>query len=61
MATSNKYAGLIMNYQTQRRNEHLTTNYSHALLTITEIEMALLSVDENAPNQRLQAHSVNES
>ena len=61
MATSNKYAGLILNYQTQRRNEHLTINYSHALLTITEIEMALLSVDENAPNQRLQAHSVNES
>ena len=53
-----KYAPLVLSYQNQRRNEELTTGYSFAKLTLTEIESALLSIDEHT-SKRYQAHQVN--
>ena len=55
---STLYASSILNFQTQRRNEELAAGYSHAALTLSEIEMSLLSLDENNGG-RHNAHSVN--
>ena len=54
---STLYASSILNFQTQRRNEELTAGYSNAALTLSEIEMSLLSLDENNSG-RQNAHSV---
>ena len=53
-----KYAATILNYQTQRRNETLTKNYNLSLLSMTEIESALLSIDENSDVNKHRANFV---
>ena len=52
MHPQSKYAPLILNFQTQRRNEELSNNYTHKLLSMGEVEMALLAMDENTQSTR---------
>ena len=51
-----RYSSLIQTFQTQRRNETLTPNYSIARLTMTEIEIQLYTIDENSSTSRHLAH-----
>ena len=47
MQLASKYSSLILNFQTQRRNEDFTPAHQFAPLTMSEIETSLLSMDEH--------------
>ena len=56
MAHDRRYRHIVQYFQTQRRHENLTPNYSLAKLTITEIESHLYAIDENSKIQRNMAN-----
>ena len=58
MCLGTKYAVTVHAFQAQRRNEEMTPGYWVTKLSMTEIESALLSIDENT-EKRSQAHQVN--
>ena len=53
-----RYKPTVLNYQTQRRNKTFTTGYTLEPLTLSEVEAALLSIDENSDTQIFQANFV---
>ena len=55
---NNKYSSTKLNYKTQRRNETFTANYTLEPLSLSEIEAALLSIDENSDTTRFNANFV---
>ena len=48
MAHDRRYGHIVRSFQTQRRHENLTPDYSLAKLTVTEMESHLYAIDENS-------------
>ena len=55
---NDRYKPTVLNYQTQRRNETYTVGYTIEPLTLSEVEAALLSIDENTDTRLFQANFV---
>ena len=53
-----KYRSTVLNYKTQRRNETFTSNYCLEPPSLSEIEAALLSIDENSEIKHFNANFV---
>ena len=53
-----KYKPTIPNFQPQLWNETFTNEYNLAPLTLSEIEAALLSIDENTDTNSIKANFV---
>ena len=53
-----RYKPTVLNYQTQRQNKTFTTGCTLEPLTLSEVEAALLSIDENSSTQMFKANFV---